>query len=313
MFKFLNYVRTIISFLIFSLLSACSDNGSFFNNRISGEEYGDTKEAKLIKYYSRLEERKISLGLLRQDGGGTDTPFDVDDIIQAFEQVAFYNEYDISGDKLLPNSESVMLAKWKSNINISVRFGNSVNKKQKDNDLLEINELLGVLSQVTNHNIKISQQNINMYVVIANQKEIKDLIAEIGLLQPEFDPQRIPIITQLPRDIHCMAMTSMNVQANSGISSSLVIIRNELPHIMRKACIHEEIAQSLGLTNDSHLARPSVFNDDDEFATLTKFDEILLKILYDKRLHSGISKDKATQIVKNAADELLSLRYLVKK
>ena len=74
MFKFLNYVRIIISFLIFSLLSACSDNGSFFNNRISGEEYGDTKEAKLIKYYSRLEERKISLGLLRQDGGGTDTP-----------------------------------------------------------------------------------------------------------------------------------------------------------------------------------------------------------------------------------------------
>ena len=246
---------------------------------------------------------------MRQDGGGTDTPFDVDDIIEAFEQVAFYNEYDISGDKLLPNSEAVKLAKWKSNINISVRFGNSVNKKQQDNDLLEINELIGVLSQVTNHNIKISQQNINMYVVIANQKEIKDLIAEIALLQPEFDPQRIPIITQLPRDIHCMAMTSMNVQANSGISSSLVIIRNELPHIMRKACIHEEIAQSLGLTNDSHLARPSVFNDDDEFATLTKFDEILLKILYDKRLHSGISKDKATQIVKNAADELLSSRY----
>ena len=309
MFNFLNYVRTIISFLIFSLLSACSDNGSFLNNRISGEEYGDTKEAKLIKYYSRLEERKISLGLLRQDGGGTDTPFDVDDIVEAFEQVAFYNEYDISGDKLLPNSEAVKLAKWNSNINISVRFGNSVNKKQQDNDLLEINELIGVLSQITNHNIKISQQNINMYVVIANQKEIKDLIAEIALLQPEFDPQRIPIITQLPRDIHCMAMTSMNVQANSGISSSLVIIRNELPHIMRKACIHEEIAQSLGLTNDSHLARPSVFNDDDEFATLTKFDEILLKILYDKRLHSGISKDKATQIVKNAADELLSLRY----
>ena len=253
MFKFLNYVLSIISFLIFSLLSACGDNGSFFNNRISGEEYGDTKEAKLIKYYSRLEERKISLGLLRQDGGGADTPFDVDDIVEAFEQVAFYNEYDISGDKLLPNSEAVKLAKWKSNINISVRFGNSVNKKQKDNDLLEINELIGVLSQVTNHNIKISQQNINMYVVIANQKEIKDLIAEIGLLQPEFDPQRIPIITQLPRDIHCMAMTSMNVQANSGISSSLVIIRNELPHIMRKACIHEEIAQSLGLTNDSHI------------------------------------------------------------
>ena len=301
MFKFLNYVLFIISFLVLSLLSACGDNGSFFNNGISVEEYDDTK---FIKYYSQLEKRKTSLGLLRQDGGGADTPFDVDDIVEAFEQVAFYNEYDISGDKLLPNSEAVKLAKWKSNINISVRFGNSVNKKQKDNDLLEINELIGVLSQVTNHNIKISQQNINMYVVIANQKEIKDLIAEIGFLQPEFDPQRIPIITQLPRDIHCMAMTSMNAEANSGISSSLVIIRNELPHIMRKACIHEEIAQSLGLTNDSHLARPSVFNDDDEFATLTKFDEILLQILYDHRLNSGISKREASQLVRQIANEI---------
>ena len=55
MFKFLNYVLSIISFLVFFLLSACSDNGNFFNNRISGEEYDDTKEAKLMKYYSRLE------------------------------------------------------------------------------------------------------------------------------------------------------------------------------------------------------------------------------------------------------------------
>ena len=168
---------------------------------------------------------------MRQDGGGTDTPFDVDDIIEAFEQVAFYNEYDISGDKLLPNSEAVKLAKWKSNINISVRFGNSVNKKQKDNDLLEINELIGILSQVTNHNIKISQQNINMYVVIANQKEIKDLISEIGLLQPEFDPQRIPIITQLPRDIHCMAMTSMNVQRQTLASRPLLLLYEMNYHI----------------------------------------------------------------------------------
>ena len=65
----------------------------------------------------------------------------------------------------------------------------------------------------------------------------------------------------------------------------------------------------LDINGSIDVSSTSVFNDDDEFATLTKFDEILLKILYDKRLHSGISKDKATQIVKNAADELLSSRY----
>ena len=304
MFKFLNYVRTIITFLIFSLISASGDNGTFFNNRVSGEVNGDIKEAKLTKYYSRLEERKISLGLLRQDGGGTDTPFDVDDIVEAFDQLAFYNEYDIDKNQLLPNSNSVSLAKWKSNINISVRFGDSVGKKQKEKDLQEINDLIRNLSDITDHKSEFSQQNENMYIVIANRKEIKTLIGEIGLTHPEFDPTRIPIITQLPKDIHCMTMTAMSTKPNSAISSALVIIRSELPVIMRRACFHEEIAQSLGLTNNSHLARPSVFNDDDEFATLTKFDEILLQILYDHRLNSGISKREASELVRQIANEI---------
>jgi hypothetical protein len=74
---------------------------------------------------------------------------------------------------------------------------------------------------------------------------------------------------------------------------------------MRRACIHEEIAQSLGLTNDSHLARPSIFNDDDEFATLTSFDEILLQILYDYRLRSGISRQEASEYVRQLAKDYI--------
>jgi hypothetical protein len=104
-----------------------------------------------------------------------------------------------------------------------------------------------------------------------------------------------------------MAMTSMSSEPNSAISSALVIIRSELPEIMRRACFHEEIAQSLGLTNDSHFARPSIFNDDDEFATLTKFDEILLRILYDHRLQPGISQKEAAQLVKQIATEISDL------
>ena len=107
MLKYINYIRSIFSLFIFLLLSSCGDNGGFFSNRMSGEEFSDPQEAKLRKYYSRLEERKTSLGLLRQDGGGVDTPFDVNDIVEAFEQLAFYNEYDIDKNKLLPNSNAV--------------------------------------------------------------------------------------------------------------------------------------------------------------------------------------------------------------
>ena len=291
----------IIGFL---LLNACDDLGISPDKVISEEEIIVSQELKLRKYYNRLEERKLSLGLLRQDGGGTDTPFDVEDIVDAFEQLAFYNEYKIGENQLLPNTDMVNLGKWNSTINISMRFGNSVDTKQKNKDLLDIHNLLLILSEATKHKMKISNKNINMYIVVGNQKEVAELTSKIGTNLPEFDPKRIPIITRLPKNIHCLAMTSMSVGPNSEIKSALIIIRSELPKLMRIACFHEEIAQSLGLTNDSHLARPSIFNDDDEFATLTRLDKILLQILYDNRLKSGISKQNSFQLVRQIAKEI---------
>ena len=288
----------------FLLLNACDDHGISTDKVIGEEKIIASQELKLRKYYNRLEKRKLSLGLLRQDGGGTDTPFDAEDIVEAFEQLAFYNEYKIGENQLLPNTDMVNLGKWNSNINISMRFGNSVAAKQKDKDLLEIHNLLFILSEATKHKIKISNKNINMYIVVGNQKEVAELISKIGTNLPEFDPKRIPIITKLPKDIHCLAMTSMSAGPNSEIKSALIIIRSELPKLMRIACFHEEIAQSLGLTNDSHLARPSIFNDDDEFATLTRLDKILLRILYDNRLKSGISQQNSSQLVRKIAKEI---------
>lgn len=299
--KYISYAFLLIGFL---LLNACDNRRVSDDKVISGEEIIASQELKLRKYYNRLEERKLSLGLLRQDGGGTDTPFDAEDIVEAFEQLAFYNEYKIGENQLLPNTDMVNLGKWNSNINISMRFGNSVAAKQKDKDLLEIHNLLFILSEATKHKIKISNKNINMYIVVGNQKEVAELTSKIGAKLPEFDPKRIPIITKLPKDIHCLAMTSMSAEPNSEIKSALIIIRSELPKLMRIACFHEEIAQSLGLTNDSHLARPSIFNDDDEFATLTKLDKILLQILYDNRLNSGISKQNSSQLVRQIAKEI---------
>ena len=55
------------------------------------------------------------------------------------------------------------------------------------------------------------------------------------------------------------------------------------------SCVHEEMAQAMGLPNDSPEARPSLFNDDLEFALLTEHDAILLRMLYDPRLRPGMT------------------------
>ena len=52
--------------------------------------------------------------------------------------------------------------------------------------------------------------------------------------------------------------------------------------------LSKELAQGLGLPNDSPTARPSIFNDDEEFGVLTRHDELLLRLLYDRNLAPGM-------------------------
>ncbi|MEL6196324.1 MAG: DUF2927 domain-containing protein [Pseudomonadota bacterium] len=78
---------------------------------------------------------------------------------------------------------------------------------------------------------------------------------------------------------------------------ALAVIRAGLPPRLGQACIEEEMAQAMGLPNDDERVRPSVFNDDQEFALLTGHDEALLRILYDQRLSAGMTEDEAMQIV----------------
>ncbi len=73
----------------------------------------------------------------------------------------------------------------------------------------------------------------------------------------------------------------------------------------REACYHEEIIQALGLHNDHPLVRPSIFNDDDEFALLTEHDERLLQMLFDPRLAPGMPAEEAMPIARQIAGEIM--------
>ena len=108
----------------------------------------------------------------------------------------------------------------------------------------------------------------------------------------------------MPRNVHCLVLAFSDVNSKDAYSYALAVIRAEHPKILKQACIHEEIAQGLGLGNDSPRARPSIFNDDDEFALLTDHDAILLEMLYDPRLTPGLSLSKARPILHKIASEL---------
>ena len=74
---------------------------------------------------------------------------------------------------------------------------------------------------------------------------------------------------------------------------------------MRQSCIEEELAQGMGLSNDSRDARPSIFNDDEEFGVLTRHDELLLRMLYSDSLRCGMSAGAVDDYVETLAAAVL--------
>jgi hypothetical protein len=95
-------------------------------------------------------------------------------------------------------------------------------------------------------------------------------------------------------------------RGRSGIyTRAFAVVRAEHPDLLRLSCLHEEIAQGLGLPNDSPRARPSIFNDDEEFALLTGMDEDMLRILYNPALRPGMSEDEARPIIRDLATQLV--------
>ena len=88
------------------------------------------------------------------------------------------------------------------------------------------------------------------------------------------------------------------------IFGAIIYIRSEIPESLLDACVEEELAQVFGIMNDDASARPSIFNDDQEFALLTFHDELLLRILYDPRLRPGMKPEDAMPIVRRIAREL---------
>jgi hypothetical protein len=137
-----------------------------------------------------------------------------------------------------------------------------------------------------------------------NEDERRANLPRIQAFTGGIDPATLATIRDPAKSTYCFAL-SVDSNDDRTIEKALVIIRAETPDLLRLSCIHEELAQMMGLTNDDPAARPSIFNDDEEFATLTKMDEYLLRILYDPRLSAGMTEVQARPIVETIAADLL--------
>ncbi|MHA6262828.1 DUF2927 domain-containing protein [Arenibacterium sp. CAU 1754] len=265
------------------------------------------KSMELARYYTKVQNDLLTQGLLRTDGGGPDTPYSADDVASNFERIVFFDEYRRgAGTSLRAGDEpGGRLSRWSGPVRIGVEFGASVPEARRKMDTGRINQYAGRLARITGHPISTGRAGANFHVFVAGEDDGAFVQTRLQQLIPNISQTELDLFRNLPRSFYCLVVAVSGARSPYDYTRAVALIRAEHPDLVRLSCVHEEISQGLGLPNDSPSARPSIFNDDDEFALLTSHDEMILKMLYDPRLKQGMTADEARPVTRIIAREMM--------
>ena len=258
----------------------------------------------VAQHFAKVQASLLSAGLLRSDGGGKDTPFNDHMLAANFLRIALYDEYTRGANGPVQRQTASVLRRWSEPVRVAVSFGASVPADKRATDQARIASFLARLSRLTGHPIGLSDRSPNFFIHIVNEDERRTLGPTLRAALPGLSDGEVRGITDLPLSTYCLVY-AMSEGKSGTYTRAFAVIRAEHPDLMRLSCMHEEISQGLGLANDSPSARPSIYNDDEEFALLTRQDELMLRMLYSPELRPGMTEDEARPIVESLARRLM--------
>lgn len=263
-----------------------------------GQRYSDS-------YWRAYETTLLLEGKLRTERAPEDVPFTNKDLAQNFSKTAF--GIDPEFIELIAEDEFDainVIRRWNGPISYAVYGTLSRSDKTALDDIMERIRRTSGLRIAPARDPSDADWNMGIYFFDATEREVfLDHLAASGddtlhdLFSGLFSDDLICSGTMLRR---------IDDQGNltGEIGHALVFIRAELPETLRHSCIEEELVQGMGLIRDDDAVRPSLFNEDEEFALMTTHDEYLMRILYDPRLRPGMSRDQAMPIVRTIASEI---------
>ncbi|SMO97047.1 DUF2927 domain-containing protein [Paracoccus laeviglucosivorans] len=273
-------------------------------NRAAASAAETPASRNMRSYLQGVEDALIARGKMRTDDG-SEIRLTPERLTEDFILVALHDEYVRDGDRLVSRSTPAPLRRWDRPISIRIEFGASVAPAQRARDRSDIAGYAARLQNASGHPVGLTGGDGNFDVLILSEDERRAMAPRLTALVPDIPPADVNALAELAPQNYCTVFAYSRGDSAT-YAQAVAVIRAETPPRLRKSCIHEEIAQGLGLANDSPLVRPSIFNDDEEFAYLTKHDELLLKILYDPRLRPGMTEAEARPIVMQIASELLA-------
>ena len=271
---------------------------------VQDEAEPEAEQSAVAAYFAQLQARRIAQGLLRTDRAPRDLPVTPISLERAFAAVALRDEYQFAGGQIVQQSAPAPLRRWDVPVRISLEYGASVPEDRRARDTGIVTRFARQLSEFAKHPVSVTRGQGNFHVLVLDEGERRAIAPRLRALVPGIDTASQSLVENLPLSISCLVLAFARDGSNS-YTDAVAIIRAELPDLSRDACYYQEIAQGMGLANDSPQARPSLFNDAAEFAVLTVLDEQLLRILYDPRLEPGLREAEARPIVRRIAAEVM--------
>jgi hypothetical protein len=264
--------------------------------------------ADLAAYYRGIEAERRARGLMRTDSGTDSLALSAGRLADIYAEIALRDEYLRTSRGFVSRSTEARLRRWEEPVRFRLEFGASVPPEIRASDRSEVAALVNRMSSAARHPMRLlppgSPDSGNFQVLVLSEAERRAIGPRLRALVPGIDPAAVQLVTAMPRETFCMVL-AFSRRDDDAYSDAVAIIRAEHPDLTRLSCYHEELAQGLGLANDSLQARPSVFNDNQEFALLTALDLLLLRLHYDPRLAPGMSEVEARPIVLRIAAELV--------
>lgn len=257
----------------------------------------------MAAFLAGVEERLLARGRLRTDPG-REIALDAEELAQIFAAVALRDEYSRENGRLVRRGSPAPLRRWDQPVRFQLDFGASVGPEQRRKDRAATAALAARLTRASGHPASLVGSGGNFILLVVDEDERRAMGPHLAALLPGIPQSDIDALTGLSPQIFCTVFTYSR-STSFRYAHAVAVIRAELGPRMRSSCLHEEMAQGLGLANDSPHARPSVFNDDEEFAHLTWLDEVLLGMLYDGRLQPGMTEAEAMPIIRAIAREYL--------
>lgn len=261
----------------------------------------DLRGEALERLYADTARAIRSQGGLRTERNPPDAPLSIPILARNFERITFFSEFSRDGRQLRSRGRPITLTRWADPIRMGVYFGPSVSQQQRRKDLADVEALLATFRDATGLDIRyVPGGDINFLVMVLEREEQIAFADEI-LRERQFHPSIANDLRNSRPSLLCSANLLSQDDGRRVIGFASALIKAEHREVMRTSCFHEELTQALGLVNDSFAARPSIFNDDEEFALLTLHDEILLRMLYDPRLRPGMTAREARPLLPQIA------------